>query len=72
MPRLMALELLVLARRVLQTTPSMEIHIKKYIDRHKKNEGWTNASAKTAGFYSERVLWNKPTLKASVDDINKV
>ena len=41
------------------------------IDRHKKNEGWNNSGAKTAGFYSKHVLWNKPTLKESIDDINK-
>ena len=43
----------------------------RYIDRHKNNEDWTKSGAKTAGFYSKHVLWNKPTLKASVDDINK-
>ena len=41
-----------------------------YIDRHKNNEGWTKPGAKSAGFYSKHVLWNKPTLKASTDDIN--
>ena len=43
----------------------------RYIDRHKKNEGWTKSGAKAAGFYSKHVLWNKPTLKASIDDISK-
>ena len=43
----------------------------RYIDRHKKNEGWNKPGAKTAGFYSKHVLWNKPTLKTSIDDINK-
>ena len=43
----------------------------RYIDRHKKNEGWTKSGAKAAGFYSKHVLWNKPTLKASIDDIDK-
>ena len=42
-----------------------------YIDRHKQNEGWTKSGVKRAGFYSKHVLWNKPTLKASIDDINK-
>ena len=42
-----------------------------YIDRHKKNEGWNKSGAKTAGFYNKHVLWNKPTLKESIDDINK-
>ena len=43
----------------------------RYIDRHKKNEDWTKSGAKTEGFYSKHVLWNKTTLKASIDDINK-
>ena len=42
-----------------------------YIARHKKNENWNASGAKTAGFYSKHVLWNKKTLKESVDDINK-
>ena len=43
----------------------------RYIDRHNKNEDWTKSGAKAAGLYSKHVLWNKPTLKASIDDINK-
>ena len=35
-----------------------------YIARHKAREDWTKPGAKTAGFYSKHVLWNKPTLKA--------
>ena len=42
-----------------------------YIARHKNNENWGASGAKTAGFYSKHVLWNKPTLKESIDDINK-
>ena len=43
----------------------------RYIDRHKNNEDWAKSGAKSAGSYSKHVLWNKPTLKASIDDINK-
>ena len=43
----------------------------RYIDRHKKNEDWNKSGVKTAGFYSKHVLWNKPTIKESIDDINK-
>ena len=69
----MALKLLALARRVLRTSPKHENTDRKdnYIARHKNNEDWNKSGAKTAGFYSKRVLWNKPTLKASIDDINK-
>ena len=64
MPELMALKLLVLVRRVLQTSPNINTDRKeRYIDRHKNNEGWNKSGAKTAGFYSKHALWNKPTLK---------
>ena len=43
----------------------------KYIDRHKSNEDWTKSGIRTAGFYSKHVLWNKPTIEASVNDLNK-
>ena len=43
----------------------------RYIDSHTNNEDWTKSGAKTAGVYSKHVLWNKPALKASIDDINK-
>ena len=41
----------------------------RYINRHKPREDWTDP--RTAGFYNRFVLWNKPTLKQSVDDLNK-
>ena len=40
----------------------------RYIARHQKNENWRHP--KTAGFYSKHILWNKPTLQASVNDLN--
>ena len=42
-----------------------------YIARHKKNENHGISGAKTAGFWSANLLWNKKTLKDSADDINK-
>lgn len=41
----------------------------RYLNRHKKNENWNDP--KTAGFYATHVLWNKPSLRSSVADINK-
>ena len=41
----------------------------RYINRHKKAENWNDP--KSAGFYAKWVLWNKPSLRASVADINK-
>jgi hypothetical protein len=40
-----------------------------YLIRHKKNENWNDPT--TAGALSRWVLWNKPTLKASIDDFKK-
>ena len=43
----------------------------RYVSRHKKNEDWTTSGIKTPGFYAKHVLWNKPSLKGSVEDMNK-
>ena len=43
----------------------------RYIARHKKNENHGISGVKTAGFWSRHILWAKPTLKESIDDINK-
>ena len=40
----------------------------KYIARHRAREGWNNRM--TAGFRNYWVLWNKPTLNESIDDLN--
>ena len=40
-----------------------------YLNRHRKREDWGDAYS--AGFYSRWVLWNKPTLKESIEDMNK-
>ena len=42
---------------------------KRYLDRHRKNENPNDHN--TASFYATNLLWNKKTLKESVDDINK-
>ena len=42
----------------------------RYIDRHRKNESWGKDGVDTAGFYSKHILWNKPTIQASVADLN--
>ncbi len=39
---------------------------KRYLARHKANENWNNP--KTAGSLSKHILWNKPTLSASIKD----
>ena len=41
----------------------------RYLDRHKKNENWNDPM--TAGALSRWILWNKPTLDASIKDFKK-
>ena len=43
----------------------------RYIDRHKDNEDWSKSGIKTTGFYSKHILWNKPSIKESINDLNK-
>ena len=40
-----------------------------YIARHKVTEDWSNH--KTSGFLAKRLLWNKPTLQASIKDVEQ-
>mgnify|MGYP005995022003 FL=1 len=41
----------------------------RYLDRHRKTENWN--SYMTAGSLSRYILWNKPTIKASIADYKK-
>lgn len=44
----------------------------RYVVRHKRgNEKWTKRGITTAGFWSRWLLWNKPTISASTNDIQK-
>jgi len=43
----------------------------RYIDRHKEREDWSKGGIKTAGFYAKNVLWNKPSIRESINDLNK-
>ena len=43
----------------------------RYLLRHKKNEDWDKSGIYTAGFWSKHLLWGKPTLEASIRDVNK-
>ena len=42
----------------------------RYINRHKANEDWTSTGVKTAGFYAKHILWNKPSMNASINDVH--
>lgn len=41
----------------------------RYMNRHKANEHWSKPM--TAGSLSRYILWNKPSLKASIQDYKK-
>ena len=43
----------------------------RYIERHKDKENWTKSGIDTAGFWSRWLLWNKPTIEASYNDIKQ-
>ena len=43
----------------------------RYIKRHENNENWTKSGIDTAGFWSRWLLWNKPSIKESYEDIKK-
>lgn len=40
-----------------------------YLKRHRPNENWNDP--KSAGALSRFILWNKPTLRASIEDYRK-
>ena len=42
---------------------------RNYIARHKPNQDWKDHT--TAGFWAKNILWNKPTIEASVRDTNQ-
>jgi hypothetical protein len=43
----------------------------RYEIRHKSRENWNKSGMKTAGFWSKWILWNKPSLLASIKDTEK-
>jgi hypothetical protein len=44
---------------------------KRYLARHRTRENWTRSGIHTAGFWSRWLLWNQPTLTASIRDIER-
>ena len=45
-----------------------EKHKNAYIARHSKTERWGSDGVGTAGWWSRWILWNKPTVAASLAD----
>ena len=53
------------------TTSRDEKRKTSYLARHKTSEDWTLAGVDTAGFWARWLLWNKPSITASISDINQ-
>jgi hypothetical protein len=41
----------------------------RYLKRHAARENWNNPL--TAGFWAKNILWNKPTITASMEDTKR-
>jgi hypothetical protein len=41
----------------------------RYDARHRRTENWGKTGIQTAGFWSKWLLWNKPSLAASINNI---
>lgn len=39
---------------------------KRYLQRHQARENWGKSGVNTPGFWSRWILWNKPSLEASI------
>lgn len=52
------------------TTHKDRKRMERYLLRHQKNEDWTESGILTAGWWSRFLLWNKPTIEKSIEDIN--
>ncbi len=48
-----------------------EARKQRYIKRHEKTEDWSKSGIDTAGFWSRWLLWSKPTIKESYEDIKR-
>lgn len=55
----------------LSTPFEREARKQAYISRHKSREDWTSSGRDTAGFYAKHILWNKPTISASLADMKR-
>ena len=45
--------------------------MRRYETRHRSRETWSKSGVKTAGFWSKWILWNKPSLNASISDTRR-
>ena len=53
------------------TTSKDEKRKASYLARHKTSEDWTLSGIDSDGFWARWLLWNKPSITASIRDINQ-
>ena len=53
------------------TTSKDEKRKASYLARHRTSEDWSLSGVDSAGFWARWVLWNKPSITASIRDINQ-
>lgn len=45
--------------------------MRRYLVRHRRRESWGISGVRTAGFWARWLLWNRPSLRASVRDMHR-
>lgn len=53
------------------TTHKDSDRMERYVARHKDAEDWTKKGMETPGFWAKHLLWNKPSLDASIKDTER-
>ena len=43
----------------------------RYIARHRSREDWAKSGIETAGFWAKHILWNLPSVSASLADTRR-
>ena len=45
--------------------------MRKYVNRHRSRENWNKSGLDTAGFWAKWILWDRPSLTASIKHVEK-
>ena len=53
------------------TTSKDEKRKASYLARHRTSEDWSLSGVGSAGFWARWLLWNQPSITASIRDINQ-
>ena len=44
---------------------------RRYIARHRSREDWSKSGIESSGFWAKNILWNQPTVSASLADTRR-